>query len=89
MTSILIRPRITEKATMQAEKNAYVFEIHKEANKQDVANAVFTQYKVRPLRVNITTSPAKSVFVRGKHGKTAAIRKAYVYLKAGDKIEIA
>ncbi len=88
MTHILIRPRITEKATMQTEKHAYVFEIHKNANKHDVANAIFADYKVRPKFVNITTTPAKKVLVRGKRGKTASIKKAYVYLKEGDKIEI-
>lgn len=88
MTYVLIRPRITEKATMQTEKNAYVFEIHTDASKHDVINAVFAQYKVKPVRVNIARNPAKRVLVRGKRGTTSAIKKAYVYLKKGDKIEI-
>jgi large subunit ribosomal protein L23 len=88
LTTILLRPRITEKATVQNEKNAYVFEIDAKANKTDVSNAIFENYKVHPLSVNITKTPAKKVFVRGKIGKKAAIKKAYVYLKEGDKIEI-
>lgn len=88
MTHVLSRPRITEKATMQTERNAYVFEIHADATKKAVAHAIFETYKVKPTRVNIVKTPAKKVIVRGKRGKTAAIKKAYVYLKKGDKIEI-
>lgn len=88
LASILIRPRITEKATVQNEKGVYVFEVHAKANKKDVANAIFENYKVHPVAVNITKIPAKAVFVRGKVGKKAAIKKASVYLKEGDKIEI-
>ncbi len=87
-TTILLRPRITEKSTMQNDRNAYVFEIDQRANKKDVANAIFENFKVHPVSVNITKTPAKKVFVRGKVGKKAAIKKAYVYLKEGDKIEI-
>ncbi len=73
---------------MQNDRNAYVFEIDQRANKKDVANAIFENFKVHPVSVNITKTPAKKVFVRGKVGKKAAIKKAYVYLKEGDKIEI-
>ncbi len=88
LSNVLIRPRITEKATFQNEKGVYVFEINAKANKKDVANAIFENYKVHPVAVNITRLPAKSVFVRGKFGKKAAIKKASVFLKEGDKIEI-
>ncbi len=87
-TTILLRPRITEKASVKNEQSVYVFEISQKANKKDVANAIFENYKVHPISVNIATTPAKAVFIRGKVGKKAAIKKAYVYLKVGDKIEI-
>jgi ribosomal protein L23 len=85
---VLIRPRITEKATVQNERNVYVFEISSRAGKKDVANAIFEAFKVSPIKVGIVRTPAKSVFVRGKTGAKAAIKKAYVYLKDGDKIEL-
>lgn len=44
-TTTLLRPRITEKATVQNEKNAYVFEIDAKANKTDVANAILKTTK--------------------------------------------
>ena len=88
ITTIISRPRITEKATDQSAKNAYVFEIHPEANKKDVATAIFDMFKVKPVRVNIARNPSKKVFIRGKAGIKSGIKKAYIYLKDGDKIEI-
>ena len=45
-------------------------------------------YKVSPMKVRIVNLPAKKVFVRGKWGEKTSVKKAYVYLKKGDKIEI-
>lgn len=86
-SGILLHPRITEKASMLAEKNAYVFEIHQNANKQSVAKAVKAVYNVTPVRVNIIQLPRKRVFSRGRAGIKTAVKKAVVYLKHGDKIE--
>ena len=84
----LIKPRVTEKASFQAEtKNVYTFEVSKTANKYQITKAVKDNYKVRPLFVRIASRKAKKVIVRGKSGVKAGGKKAYVYLKKGDKIE--
>jgi large subunit ribosomal protein L23 len=84
---IILRPRITEKASFVAGSNVYAFEIAIEANKKQVAEAVKAFYNVAPIKVNIVKNPAKKVFIRGKKGVKNGIKKAYVYLKEGDKIE--
>ncbi len=86
--SILKRPRITEKASVLAEENMYVFEIDKRANKSLVKMAVKELYKVSPVKVNIINSPAKVKISRGKKGVKPGKKKAVVYLKKGDTIEI-
>lgn len=87
--NVLVRPRITEKAAIGADKhNVYVFEVTPNATKPSVAASVKAQYKVTPVKVNIAMRPAKSVFVRGKRGTKSSLKKAYVYLKKGDKIEL-
>lgn len=89
---VLKRPRITEKSTMLAEKadaKAYTFEIDPAANKAEVAKAVKKLFGVTPVKIAITKNPRKSVFIRGKAGFKGGVKKAVVYLKAGDKIEIA
>lgn len=84
---VIVRPRITEKATMTAEQGVYVFEVTPAATKQTIMKAIEEVYKVKPVGVNIVNLPSKKVFTRGKHGSTKAIKKAYVHLKEGDKIE--
>lgn len=84
----LVRPHVTEKAAILAEKGTYVFEIAPETNKREVADAVRAVYKVHPIRVNIVNLPRTRVFVRGKHGVKSGIRKALVTLAKGEKISI-
>ncbi|MBX4189150.1 50S ribosomal protein L23 [Candidatus Parcubacteria bacterium] len=87
--SALKSPRITEKAALAAEsKGMYAFNITPEATKKSVAASIKEKYKVTPLRVHLLAVPDKQVF-RGKRGVRRGGRKAYVYLKKGDKIEFA
>jgi len=89
-STIIIRPRITEKAAALSETgNVYTFEVTKTATKTTIKRAIKEIYKVAPTRVNIVKLGAKTVLVKGKKGSSKAVVKAYVYLKAGDKIEIA
>ena len=85
---VLKAPRITEKASMLMEKNIYVFDIPVSATKTEVKKAVSSMYKVRPVKIAILKVPRKSVFIRGRQGFKPGGKKAYVYLKKGDKIEI-
>lgn len=84
---VLLRPRITEKATFVAEKNVHTFEVAQAATKEQIAKAIRAFYKVSPIKINIVKNPAKSVFIRGKRGVKSGVKKAYVYLKKGDKME--
>ena len=83
-------PRITEKGAYLSEKGVYVFNVSKDANKGEVMAAIKAIYKVTPMSVRMAAVPSKRVFTRGtnRFGKTASGKKAYVYLKKGEKIEI-
>jgi len=84
---VLVRPRITEKATLVLESNVYTFEVASKATKGQVEEAVKVFYKVNPIKIRMTKNPEKKVFVKGKKGVKAGVKKAYVYLKKGDKLE--
>ena len=86
--NVLVRPLITEKAAILAEKHTYVFEVARSTNKIEIAKAIEALYGVAPIRVNIINLPDTRVFVRGKNGVKSGVRKALVTLKKGDKIEI-
>ncbi|HEY0220657.1 MAG TPA: 50S ribosomal protein L23 [Candidatus Paceibacterota bacterium] len=87
LNKILIKPRITEKATFASESSVYVFEVDPRTNAVAVKKAFSEKYKFSPVKVNIVNIPQKNVVVRGKRGKKAGMKKAYVYLKKGEKIE--
>ncbi len=90
MNDVIIRPRITEKAGIAAqENNVYAFEVSKTSTKDSISKAIKNLYKVTPLKIRVINLPAKKVFVRGRKGTQSAIKKALVFLKKGDKIEIA
>ena len=86
---VLKRPHITEKATDSASRNAYVFVVDSSANKLEIKKAVEDQFKVKPVKVNIISVPQKKVFSRKGSGFKKGFKKAVVYLKEGDKIDIA
>lgn len=87
--AMIKHPRVTEKATILAEQHAYTFEVTKDATKAGVAHEIKTRYNVTPVKVNITTRPPKRVFIKGKQGMTPGVKKAVVYLKKGDSIQLA
>jgi large subunit ribosomal protein L23 len=88
---IIISPRVTEKGAYMTEQGAYVFNVAKDASKVAVAGAVREIYKVSPRKVTLMAVPAKRVMTRGTNrmGSTAGGKKAYVFLKKGDKIDLA
>src|SRR3989344_7556378 len=87
--NVLLRPRITEKAAISADKsNVYTFEVAEGATKKSISASVHDVYGVKPIKVRVGVIPAKRVFVRGKRGVKSGGKKAYVFLKKGDKIEL-
>lgn len=87
-TKIIKNPRVTEKASLVYENNIYTFDIGDKVNKTEIKKAIFTLYKVKPVKVNIVHTPNKEKIVRGKKGVKQGGKKAYVYLKKEDKIEL-
>lgn len=87
MTSIIKNPRVTEKASMAFEQNVYTFDVAPSANKSEIEKAIFTLYKVKPVKVNVLKFPRKKVLTRAGEGMRGGGKKAMVYLKKGDKIE--
>ncbi len=84
---VLLRPRVTEKATAEATKNTYVFEVDPRSNKEEIRQAIVHLYGVRPVKVHTMVLPAKEVLSRGKRGIKSGGKKAVIYLKEGDSIE--
>jgi large subunit ribosomal protein L23 len=88
---ILIRPVITEKFSAEADSPKFVFEVHANANKQEIAREVAKRFKVEVAKVNIIVRKGKfkaQLTKRGRYeGWTKDWKKAIVTLKAGHKID--
>ena len=86
---VVLRPLVTEKGTHQSEKyNAYAFQVHPRATKQDVRQAVEALWDVRVVAVNTMNYGGKSRRRAGTPGVTASWKKAIVTLRPDDKIEL-
>lgn len=87
----MLSPRITEKAAYLTQNGCYVFNVSARANKKEIAEAVREVYKVTPRLVRIAAVPRKAVVTRGtnRKGTSGGGKKAYVYLKQGDTIDLA
>ena len=80
-------PRVTEKASLLSGSDIYTFNVPKDFNRIEIANAVEAIYKVKPVSVRIVAIPSKRITYRGKPGVKKGGKKALVQLKKGDKIE--
>ncbi|MBT8271538.1 MAG: 50S ribosomal protein L23 [Bacteroidia bacterium] len=91
--SILIKPIITEKATLDSElKNCYSFYVNTNANKIEIKKAVEDTYGVSVNKVRtINVRPDRRTrFTKTgiQHGKTNARKKAIVQLAEGETIDL-
>lgn len=86
---IIIRPIITEKSMRYMDKdNKVTFEVAKGTNKIEVARAVEHIFGVDVEKVNIMNVKPKKKRVGRYVGKTKAVRKAIVKIKAGQDIDL-
>lgn len=89
-TQILLKPLISEKATMAKETaNQVIFFVHPKANKIEVRKAVEEAFKVKVEAVNmIRQRPRLRTKLGRAVGKESGFKKAYVTLAEGEKIEL-
>jgi large subunit ribosomal protein L23 len=86
--AIIRRPIITEKGTIQKdESNKVTFEVHPDANKKEIKDAVERIFKVHVLGVQTLNQRGKIKRVGRYQGKRRNWKKAIVTLKPEDQIE--
>ena len=85
---VLVRPLVTEKTASLASEGVYTFQVAPGTNKVTVRQAVKALYGVTPARVNILNQRGKRVRFGRVAGRRNHWRKAYVYLKKGQHIDV-
>ena len=89
-THVLKQVLLSEKSSkLSSELGQYTFEVHSEATKHQIAQAVEKAFKVTVTRVNLMNVGGKNKRSRqGRPSMTSDYKKAIVTLKKGDKIEL-
>lgn len=86
---IIVRPLVTEKSSIAYQnRKQYTFEVHPEANKYQIRDALQTLFTVTVTDVR-TMQMRRHEVTRGRtRGTTARWKKAIVTLKDGDSIAV-
>lgn len=85
---VIIRPVISEHSYDMMSDNCYTFEVAKDSNKVEIAQAVEAIFDVKVVKVNTLNVKPKPKRVRYQIGKTRTWKKAMVTLQEGDTIEM-
>jgi large subunit ribosomal protein L23 len=93
MHNIILRPLFTEKISHLSEGlNTYGFVVAMNANKIEIKKAVEKKFnvKVEAVRTAVTEGKSRMIFRKSGRfaGKRSDIKKAFVVLKKGDKIDL-
>ncbi len=89
-SQIIVSPKITEKTVTLGDSNVYTFIVNRQANKHTISDAVKALYGVTPVKVNIVNK-RPNVRLSGSKNRMFKVpgeKKAYVYLKKGDTINL-
>jgi large subunit ribosomal protein L23 len=86
---VLIRPVISEKSVIEAERNNYTFAVARSANKFEIKAAVEAEFGVTVLGVRVlSVKPKQKRRGRRQLGIVPGWKKAVVTLAPGDKIDL-
>lgn len=87
---VILAPVVSEKATMAAElANQVVFKVIKDANKQEIRDAVELVFDVKVDAVQVLNVKGKTKRTRFGLGRRSDWKKAYVSLAEGQEIDFA
>ncbi|MBA4027105.1 MAG: 50S ribosomal protein L23 [Cyanobacteria bacterium DS3.002] len=93
-SQIIIRPMITEKSAQQMELGQYTFEVMKDANKVEIAQAIEQMLKElypksKSEVVSVNTSAIRGRFRRSKrHGRAPKDSKKAIVTMSGEPLEL-
>ncbi len=85
---VIIKPLITEKSDRLREYNCYQFLVVKNATKQLIKRAIEKLFNVNVVNVRTTNYCGKLRRLGRSSGYRPGYKKASVWIKAGQKIEI-
>ena len=88
LADLILKPIVTEKATLQMEDNKYVFDVLPKATKPEIKAAIESLFDVKVTSVNTLKLPRRQRRVGRFVGYKAQYKRAIVTLQEGDSIEL-
>ncbi|NEQ79252.1 MAG: 50S ribosomal protein L23 [Moorea sp. SIO2I5] len=88
LADLVIRPIVTEKATILMEQNKYVFDVIIKATKPQIRAAIESLFEVKVVAVNTLRPPRKKRRVGKFVGYKTQYKRAIVTLAPGDSITL-
>lgn len=85
---ILLKPLVTEKSAYLTSERTYMFAVHPDATKNEIAKAIHAAYDVKPTSVRLLNKQGKEIIYGRVTGKTRRTKKAFVTLPTGKTIDI-
>ena len=84
----ILRPIITEKATIANENGQITFAVAISATKPQIKAAVEILFNVKVIAVNTIVQKGKTKTFRGRPGRRSNVKKAMVTLAEGQNIDL-
>lgn len=88
LADLIVKPIVTEKATLLLEDNKYVFDVLPKATKPEIKAAIELLFEVKVAKVNTARLPRKTKRVGRFLGYKPQFKRAIVTLQEGDSISL-
>ncbi|MDJ0724794.1 MAG: 50S ribosomal protein L23 [Prochloraceae cyanobacterium] len=88
LADLVVKPIVTEKATLLLEQNKYVFDVLPKATKPEIKAAIEALFEVKVTKVNTINPPRKQRRVGRFIGYKTRYKRAIVTLAEGDSITL-
>lgn len=88
LADLVLKPIITEKATLLLEQNKYVFDVLPKATKPEIKAAIESLFEVKVIGVNTIRPPRKKRRVGKFIGHKSLYKRAIITLEEGNSIPL-
>lgn len=88
LADLILKPIVTEKATLLLEQNKYVFDVVLKATKPEIKAAIESLFDVKVVKVNTSRPPRRKRRVGKFIGYKSQYKRAIVTLNEGDSITL-
>jgi large subunit ribosomal protein L23 len=85
---VIVKPIITEKATIASEHNQVIFRVARHATKPQIKDAVEKLFDVKVKHVNTLVRKGKLRNFKGRHAVLSDVKNAVVTLEEGHRIDV-